>query len=115
MTVTLWHNPRCSKSRQTLALLEQHGITPEVRLYLDDAPSAAEIREVLNKLRFDSARQLMRTGEDAYKEQGLKDVDDEDALIAAMAKTPKLIERPVAIHGERAALGRPPEDVLVIL
>lgn len=115
MTVTLWHNPRCSKSRQTLALLEQHGVTPEIRLYLEDVPSEAELRDVLKKLRFDSARQLMRTGEDAYKEQGLKHIDDEDALITAMAKTAKLIERPVAIHGERAALGRPPEDVLVIL
>tara|TARA_R110002096_G_scaffold43519_5_gene117565 strand:+ start:2567 stop:2914 length:348 start_codon:yes stop_codon:yes gene_type:complete len=115
MTVTLWHNPRCSKSRQTLALLEQHGISPDIRLYLEDTPSEAELREVLKKLRFDSARQLMRTGEAGYKEQGLKDETDEDRLIAAMAKTPKLIERPVAIHGERAALGRPPEDVLVIL
>lgn len=115
MTLTLWHNPRCSKSRQTLALLQQHGFSPDIRLYLEDAPSEAEIRDVLKKLRFDSARKLMRTGEDAYKEQGLKDVTDEDTLIAAMAKRPKLIERPVAIHGERAALGRPPEDVLVIL
>jgi len=115
MTLTLWHNPRCSKSRQTLALLEQHGISPQIRLYLEDAPSEAEIRDVLKKLRFDSARQLMRTGEADYKEQGLKDVTDENALITAMAKTPKLIERPVAIHGARAALGRPPEDVLVIV
>ena len=115
MTVTLWHNPRCSKSRQTLALLEQHGISPDIRLYLEDTPSESEIRDVLKKLRFDSARQLMRTGEADYKAQGLKDETDEDRLIAAMAKTPKLIERPVAIHGERAALGRPPEDVLVIL
>lgn len=115
MTLTLWHNPRCSKSRQTLALLEQHGFSPNIRYYLEDAPSEAEIREVVKMLRLDSARQLMRTGEDAYKEQGLKHVDDEDRLVAAMAKTPKLIERPVAIHGERAALGRPPEDVLAIL
>ena len=115
MTLILWHNPRCSKSRQTLALLEQHGITPEIRLYLEDAPGEAEIRDVLKMLRFDSARQLMRTGEADYKDQGLKEITDEGALIAAMARTPKLIERPVAIHGERAALGRPPEDVLVIL
>ena len=112
---TIWHNPRCSKSRQTLALLEDKGITPDIRLYLEDAPSEAELRDVLNALGFDSARQLMRTGEADYKEQGLKAVTDESALIAAMSKTPKLIERPVVINGPRTALGRPPEAVLDIL
>ena len=114
MTVTIWHNPRCSKSRQTLALLEEKGITPDIRLYLDDAPSVAEIKDVLAKLGIEP-RALMRTGEADHKDQGLKAVDDPDALIEAMANTPKLIERPVVINGDRAALGRPPESVLSIL
>ncbi len=114
MTVTIWHNPRCSKSRQTLALLEQQGITPDIRLYIEDAPSVAEITAVIAMLGRD-ARGLMRTGEADYKDQGLKDVTDDAALIDAMAQTPKLIERPVVINGDKAALGRPPESVLAIL
>ncbi len=114
MSVTIWHNPRCSKSRQTLALLEDRGITPTIRLYLEDAPTADEIRDVLAMLGR-APRELMRTGEADYKAQGLKDVSDDTALIAAMAATPKLIERPVVITGDKAALGRPPESVLDIL
>ena len=107
-----WHNPRCSKSREALALLEQHGMRPTVREYLKEPPSADEIRSVLSKLRLSSARDLMRTKEDVYKELDLKSVEDEDALIQAMADNPKLIERPILIHGERAALGRPVEQIL---
>lgn len=113
--VIIWHNPRCTKSRQTLALLEQHGISPQVRLYLEDTPSEAEISDVIEQLGLDSARQLMRTKEADYKDQGLSDVDDEAALIAAMHRTPKLIERPVVMKGGRAKIGRPPEDVIDIL
>mgnify|MGYP000501218870 CR=1 FL=1 len=80
-----WHNPRCSKSREALALLEQHGYRPTIRDYLKDAPSADEIRSVVSKLRLSSARDLMRTKEAIYKELGLKDVSDEDQLIKAMA------------------------------
>ena len=110
----LWHNPRCSKSRQTLALLQEKGIEPEVRFYLTDPPTAQELRDVLAKLGI-TAIDLMRVKEAAFKEMGLTKSDAEDQLIAAMAQTPKLIERPVLINGDRAALGRPPENVLTIL
>lgn len=115
MTVTIWHNPRCSKSRATLSLLEKRGIKPEIVRYLDQPPSADEIRAVLGKLGV-SARDLMRKGEDAYKELNLADPAlSEDRLIEAMAENPILIERPVVIKGDTAALGRPPEQVLDIL
>lgn len=110
----LWHNPRCSKSRQTLALLQEKGIDPEVRLYLNDPPNQQELREVLARLGI-AAINLMRVKEPEFKEIGLTKTDAEDQLIAAMAQTPKLIERPVLINGDRAALGRPPENVLTIL
>lgn len=109
---TIWHNPRCSKSRQTLALLEEKGITPTIRKYLEDAPSAAEINDVLQKLG-KAPLELMRTKEAEFKELSLKGASD-DALIAAMASHPKLIERPVVIEGEKAAIGRPPESVLAL-
>lgn len=115
MTVTIWHNPRCSKSRATLSLLEERGIKPEIVRYLDQPPSADEIRAVLGKLGA-SARDLMRKGEDTYKELNLADPAlSEDRLIEAMAENPILIERPVVIKGDTAALGRPPEQVLDIL
>jgi len=114
MTITIWHNPRCSKSRQALQLLRDNDVEPEIVEYLKDAPSAAEIAAVLKKLGI-GARDLMRTKEAVYKELGLKEVDDEAALIKAMAENPVLIERPVVIKGAKAALGRPPEDVLKVL
>jgi arsenate reductase len=114
MSLTIWHNPRCSKSRQTLAVLEEKGLTPTVRLYLEDAPSEAEISETLSLLGL-TARELMRRGEADYKEQGLADVSDEAALILAMNKTPKLIERPIVFNGGKAKIGRPPEGVVEIL
>ena len=107
-----WHNPRCSKSREALALLEQHGMRPTIREYLKEPPTPDEIRSVISKLRLSSARELMRTKEEVYKELGLKSVEDEDALIQAMADNPKLIERPILIRGERASLGRPVEQIL---
>ena len=111
MTTTIWHNPRCSKSRQTLALLEERGISPAVRLYLDDAPSTAEMIEVLRQLGI-KPWELLRRGEKMFKELGLdKDTADE-ALINAMSANPILIERPIVIHDGGAALGRPPESVL---
>ncbi len=114
-TVTIYHNPRCSKSRQTLALLENQGITPEIVLYLDTPPDAILLQNLLNKLNM-SARDLLRRGEDAYKNLLLNDISltDED-LILAMAQNPSLIERPIVVCGEKAALGRPPERVLSIL
>lgn len=111
---TIWHNPRCSKSRQTLALLEERGEDVVVRHYLEDVPSVHEIAAVLASLGLEP-RGLMRTKEDDYTAQNLASVTDADALIAAMVATPKLIERPVVIKGGKAAIGRPPEDVLAIL
>ena len=113
--VSIYHNPRCSKSRQTLALLEERGIEPEMVLYLETPPDAKALKEVLQKLGI-SARQLLRKGEDAYKENNLADDSlSEDQLIDAMVANPKLIERPIVINGDKAALGRPPEQVLDIL
>jgi arsenate reductase len=110
----IWHNPRCSKSRQTLALLQERGIEPAVRLYLDDAPDEAALRRVAGLLGV-TAVGMMRTKEALFKELGLgKDMSD-DALFAAMAAHPKLIERPVVLHGGKAAMGRPPEAVVEIL
>nr|WP_321458438.1 arsenate reductase (glutaredoxin) [uncultured Cohaesibacter sp.] len=114
MTTTIWHNPRCSKSRETLALIEEKGEQPEIRKYLEDAPSADEIREILDLLAIEP-RALMRTKEALYKELGLADLSDNDALIKAMAENPKLIERPVVIKNGKARLGRPPQSVLEIL
>ena len=110
-TYTIWHNPRCSKSRQTMGILEEKGIEADVVKYLDETPSVEVIKEVLKKLKL-SARELMRTKEDEYKSLGLKDEMDEDKLIEAMAEHPKLIERPIVIKGNKAVLGRPPEKVL---
>ncbi|WP_434667083.1 arsenate reductase (glutaredoxin) [Aeromonas sp. NJAU223] len=110
----IYHNPRCSKSRETLALLEQHGIAPDVVLYLEQAPSEAQIRTLLSQLGFSDPRQLMRTKEDLYKELGLAEQAGE-ALIAAMYRHPKLIERPIVIRNGQARIGRPPEQVLEIL
>jgi arsenate reductase len=110
----LWHNPRCSKSRQTLALLEEKGVTVEVRKYLEAAPSVDELRAVQVALGC-SAIEMMRPKEPEFKEQGLSKTDGDEVLLAAMATTPKLIERPILINGQRAALGRPPEKVLEII
>ena len=115
MTVTIYHNPRCSKSRQTLALLEERGIAPRVVDYLKTPPSAAELKTILKQLGL-RPRDLMRKGEPLYAELGLKDRDlDDDALIALMVANPLLIERPIVVSGGKAALGRPPESVLKIL
>ncbi len=115
MTVTIYHNPRCSKSRQTLALLQEKGIEPEIVQYLDTPPDAATLKDLLKKLDL-APRELMRRKEAAYKENGLNDEGlDDDALIAAMVSNPILIERPIVVNGGKAALGRPPEQVLDIL
>lgn len=115
MEVTIFHNPRCSKSRQTLQLLEEQGIEPQIRLYLEDQPTAKEIKELLNKLDI-SARDLLRKSEAAYKENQLSNKELTEAqLIKAMVEFPKLIERPIVIKGDLAKLGRPPEQVLEIL
>jgi arsenate reductase len=110
-----WHNPRCRKSREALALLEDRDIAFDVVEYLKTPPSADEIKAVLVKLRLDDPRALMRTGQSEYKDQGLAKIEDPDQLIQAMADTPILIERPVFIVGDKAAIGRPPEKVLSLL
>ena len=115
MTVTIYHNPRCSKSRQTLALLEERGVSPRIVDYLKTPPSAAELSTILKMLGL-RPRDLMREGEPRYAELGLKDRDlDDEALIALMVANPILIERPIVVSGGKAALGRPPETVLKIL
>lgn len=110
-----WHNPRCSKSREALALLQARGVQPRLVDYLDGRIDAAALREVLAKLGL-SARQLLRAGEAIYRELGLADPALEDAaLIDAMVAHPRLIERPVYIRGEHAVIGRPPQRVLDLL
>ncbi len=106
----IWHNPRCSKSRQTLELLTENGIRPEIVLYKDTAPSEADIREVLTALGM-APIELIRQNDAGFKALGLEGADT-DTLIKAMAEHPAIIERPVVRHGGKAALGRPPEDVL---
>ncbi len=112
--ITIWHNPRCSKSRNAANLLEERGIEAEVVRYLDTPPSKEEIKAVLKMLGI-SARELMRTKEAIYKELGLKDVEDEETLIEAMATHPKLIERPIVIKDGKAAIGRPIEKIIELL
>ena len=112
---TIYHNPRCSKSRQTLALLEENGETPEIVLYLESPPTETELQALLAKLGLEP-RELMRRGEDIYRDQGLADESLSDTqLVAAMVAHPILIERPVVVKGDRAKLGRPPESVLELL
>ena len=115
MSVKIYHNPRCSKSRQTLQLLQEQSITPEVVEYLKTPPSADELREVLDLLGM-RPRELMRRKEKEYKESGADDPSlSDDQLIELMVQYPKLIERPIVIANGRAAIGRPPEQVLDIL
>jgi arsenate reductase len=115
MTVTIYHNPKCSKSRETLALLRERGVEPRVVEYLRDPPTAAELGSILDKLGLEP-RALLRTKEAAYKEAGLADSTLTRAqLIAAMVAHPSVIERPIVVHGKRAAIGRPPEKVLEVL
>lgn len=114
--VTIYHNPRCSKSRETLALLEQHGVKPDVVLYLETPPSVNQLKKLLKELGFSSARELMRKKEDLYKDLKLADENLSEAqLLQAMVDNPKLIERPIVVKGTQARIGRPPEQVLEIL
>lgn len=114
--VQIYHNPRCSKSRETLALLTSRGITPQVILYLETPPDAATLKNLLQQLGFTSARQLMRTREEQYKAAGLDNAALTEAqLLAALVAEPKLMERPIVTANGQARLGRPPEQVLGIL
>lgn len=112
--VTIYHNPRCSKSRNTLALLEENGIAPDIVLYLETPLNEREIASLLGKLDM-TAGQLVRRGEEAYKLCGLDQTSGDDQVLAAMAEHPKLIERPIVVKGDKAVLGRPPENVLELI
>jgi len=115
MPVILYHNPRCSKSRQTLELLRARGVEPEIVEYLKTPPDAIQLDDILHRLDMEP-RALMRKTEAVYREAGLDDPDlDRDALIAAMVANPILIERPIVLANGKAAIGRPPENVLSIL
>lgn len=114
MAIIIYHNPRCSKSRETLKLLQERGIEPEIREYLKQVPTAEELRQVLALLDI-TPRQLLRTKEAEYKEAGLDNPAlDDSAVIEAMTRHPRLIERPIVINGDQARIGRPPESVLEI-
>lgn len=115
MSIKIYHNPRCSKSRQTLALLEENGAQADVIEYLKNAPTKQELKSVLSLLSI-SPRDLMRKGESVYKELNLKDASlSDEQLIQAMLDNPILIERPIVLANGKAAIGRPPESVLDIL
>lgn len=114
MACTLYHNPRCSKSRATLDLLRAHGVEPTIIEYLVTPLDAATLRRLLTLLGL-SAHALARRGEEAWRTVGLNDDSSEDAIIAAMVAHPVLIERPIVVCGERAVIGRPPERVLELL
>lgn len=112
--IIVWHNPRCSKSRNALTYLEEKGISPKIVKYMDETPTINEIKEVLNFLAVD-VRDWIRTKEEVYKELNLKDVKDDEVLIKAMCENPKLIERPVVINGSKAVIARPLENIDAVL
>ncbi|WP_263263940.1 arsenate reductase (glutaredoxin) [Pseudomonas sp. RIT-PI-S] len=113
--LTLYHNPRCSKSRAALELLASRGLAPTVVRYLESPPSADTLRDLLQRLGV-GARELLRTGEDEYAALNLADPAlSEQALIEAMAAHPKLIERPILVRGDKAVIGRPTEKLLELL
>lgn len=115
-SVTIYHNPRCSKSRETLSLLKDNGVDPNVVLYLETPPDTATLHNLLKMLGMTSARELMRQKEDLYKSLNLGDSQlSEEALIQAMVENPKLIERPIFVNNGQARIGRPPEQVLEII
>jgi len=114
MSIIIYHNPRCSKSRQALTLLEQEGVQPEVVEYLKTPPTEAELDRILTALGKEPEA-LLRKGEDEYKEHFKGKSLTRPEMIALMVKYPKVIERPIVVNGDRAALGRPPEDVLEVI
>ncbi len=112
--IQIWHNPRCSKSRNSVKLLEEKGIDVDIIKYLDVSHTQKDIKELLNKLGI-SARELMRTKESIYKKLDLKNENDEKELILAMVENPKLIERPIVIKDDKAVIGRPIENVINLI
>ena len=115
MSFTIFHNPRCSKSRNTLNLLKENGIEPDIRLYLIDPPSSVELQDIIDKLNI-HPKDLLRKGESVFKELNLNQQEDRtDVIIQIMSENPILIERPIVIRGEKAIIGRPPENVLSLI
>ncbi len=114
MTVTIYHNPRCSKSRQTLALIRDRGIEPEIIEYLKQPPDAEQLKRTIAMLGI-TAHELVRRHEPEYSEQNLDEASSEQRLIEAMVRQPRLIERPIVVVGDQARIGRPPENVEAIL
>lgn len=115
MDITIYHNPRCSKSRQTLALIEEAGYEPTLVKYMEDPLSASEIQTLMTRLGVNNPQEIMRKGEAVYKELGLKGETDPATLLQAMVDNPKLIERPIVVRGKKAVMGRPPENVKDLL
>ena len=113
--ISIWHNPRCSKSRDSFKLLEEKGLEAEVVKYLENIPTKEELQEMLKMLGMTSAQELMRKKEAIYKELNLKDETSEEVLLEAMIANPKLIERPIVIKGDKAVIGRPIEKVIALL
>ena len=113
-TVTIWHNPRCSKSRAALAILEENGVTPTEFRYLETPPSKSDIITVLAALAMD-ARDIVRKGEAVYKSLNLSADSTNEEILNALVENPILIERPIIISGDRAVIGRPPENVTSLL
>lgn len=114
-SITIYHNPRCSKSRETLALLHERGVVPRVIKYLEDPPDEATLSHLIDLLGIEPI-ELVRKGEELYKQLGLDQLhEDRQALIQAMARNPILIERPIVVQGDQACLGRPPQKVLRLL
>jgi len=114
MEFVIYHNPRCSKSRQTLSLLESKGVQARVELYLKNPLKEYDIKSLLEKLDI-PARDLVRRSEEAFKQSGLNLSSNEELLIEVMAKNPTIIERPIVVLGDRAVIGRPPENVLELI
>lgn len=108
--IQIWHNPKCSKSRAAMQLLENNNIDVNVVKYLEQTPTKEQLKDVLSKLKI-SAKELLRTSEDIYKELNLKDINDEETLIEIMTKNPILIERPIIIKGDKAVIARPIENL----
>ena len=112
---TISHNPRCSKSRQTLELIKEKGIEPEIILYLEHPPTVSVLSKILDYLQI-KPRDLLRKGEDEYKSFNLKDTGlDDSVILEIMSENPKLIERPIVLSGDKAIIGRPPENVLELI
>ena len=112
---TIYHNPRCSKSRQTLELIKANGIEPEIVLYLENPPSKSRLSELVDFMQI-KPRDLLRKGEDEYKTHNLQDMSlDDSEIIKVMSENPKLIERPIVVSNNQAIIGRPPENVLKLI